>query len=141
MREQGAIRLVIVDDHPMVRRSLRFALLAAQDIDVVGEAADGEEVLRVCGDLHPDLVLMDLRLPGVDSPGTIRALQRQEEPRPQVLVYTADYDERLIAETLTAGGRGLFCQKGGGGGKFPAFFGPPISHKVYAKKFPPWFPT
>src|SRR5260370_38828998 len=103
MRERGAIPLVIVDDHPMVRRSLRFALLAAQDIDVVGEAADGEEVLRVCGDLHPDLVLMDLRLPGVDRPGTIRALQRQEEPVPQALVYTAEYDECLIAETLAAG--------------------------------------
>ena len=112
MREQGAIRLVIVDDHPMVRRSLRFALLAAQDIDVVGEAADGEEVLRVCGDLHPDLVLMDLRLPGVDSPGTIRALQRQEEPVPQVLVYTAEYDERLIAETLTAGACGYVLKQG-----------------------------
>src|SRR5258707_14624249 len=105
MREQGAIRLVIVDDHPMVRRSLRFALLAAQDIDVVGEAADGEEELRVCGDLHPDLVLMDLRLPGVDSPGTIRALQREGGPRDQVLVYTAAYDESLTVEALTAGVR------------------------------------
>ncbi len=99
MRERGAIRMVIVDDHPMVRRSLRFALLAAQ-------------VLRVCGDLHPDLVLMDLRLPGVDSPATIRALQGQEEPVPQVLVYTAEYDERLIAETLAAGACGYVLKQG-----------------------------
>src|SRR5258708_13259888 len=102
MRERGAIRLVIVDDHPMVRRSLRFALLAAQDIDVVGEAADGEEVLRVCGDLHPDLVLMDLRLPGVDSPATIRALQRQEEPVPQVLGYTPHSQHPPLTQPLPA---------------------------------------
>jgi DNA-binding NarL/FixJ family response regulator len=58
------MRVVIVDDHAMVRSSLRFAMLDAQDIEVVGEAADGEEALRVCRDLHPDVVLLDLRLPG-----------------------------------------------------------------------------
>jgi len=53
----------------MVRRSLRVRVAwPRQDIDVVGEAADGEEVLRVCGDLHPDLVLMDLRPAGVEQP-------------------------------------------------------------------------
>src|SRR5260221_13505110 len=137
MRELGAIRLVIVDDHPMVRRSLRFALLAAQDIDVVGEAADGEEVLRVCGDLHPDLVLMDLRLPGVDSPGTIRALQRQEEPRPQVLVYTADHDERLNAETLTAGGPGPVVAHREGAGHIPPPSPPPTPPQTSAQRLPP----
>src|SRR5260370_13366263 len=96
MREQGAIRLVIVDDHPMVRRSLRFALLAAQDIDVVGEPADGEEVLRVCGDLHPDLVLIYLRRPGVDSPATIRALQGEQNPGPQGRVSTREPRLRVI---------------------------------------------
>src|SRR5258708_34537219 len=106
MRERGAIRLVIVDDHPMVRRSLRFALLAAQDIDVVGEAADGEEVLRVCGDLHPDLVLMDLGLPGVDSPGTIRALQRREARSPRGRGYPAHFGDGPSPRRLTAGAAG-----------------------------------
>jgi DNA-binding NarL/FixJ family response regulator len=112
MTEPMSLRVVIVDDHAMVRTSLRFALLDAHDIDVVGEAADGAEALRICGDLHPDLVLMDLRLPGVDSPATIRALQGQEEPVPQVLVYTAEYDERLIAETLAAGACGYVLKQG-----------------------------
>src|SRR5262249_52136093 len=92
--------------------SLRFALLTAQDIEVVGEAADGEELLRVCGDLHPNMILMDLRLPGVDSPGIIGALQRQEASPPHTLVYTAEYDEHLIAQTLAAGACG-YVLKGG----------------------------
>ena len=105
MRHSRAIRVVIVDDHAMVRRSLRFALLDAHDIDVVGEAADGEETLRVCRDLRPDLVLLDLRLPGLDSIATIRALLGQE-PVPKVLIHTAAYDERLIPEALAAGACG-----------------------------------
>jgi two-component system, NarL family, response regulator LiaR len=105
MTEPTSMRVVIVDDHAMVRTSLRFALLDAHDIEVVGEAADGEEALRVCSELQPDLVLLDLRLPGLDSTATIRALQRQE-PMPQVLVHTAGYDERLIPQALAAGACG-----------------------------------
>jgi DNA-binding NarL/FixJ family response regulator len=105
MTEPMSLRVVIVDDHAMVRTSLRFALLDAHDIDVVGEAADGAEALRICGDLHPDLVLLDLRLPGLDSIATIRALLCKE-PVPQVLVHTAAYDERLIPEALGAGACG-----------------------------------
>jgi DNA-binding NarL/FixJ family response regulator len=105
MRQSRAIRVVIVDDHALVRRSMRFALQDAQDIEVVGEAADGEETLRVCGDLRPDLVLLDLRLPGLDSIATIRALLRHE-PVPKVLMHTAAYDECLIPEALAAGACG-----------------------------------
>lgn len=118
MSERGAksgavrpIRVVIVDDHPMVRRSLRFAMLTAQDIEVIGEAADGEEALRVCGDLHPDLVLLDLRLPGMSSAEAIGALLLLE-PVPQVLMQTADYDERLIPEALAAGACGYVLKQG-----------------------------
>lgn len=107
----GTIRLVIVDDHPMVRRSLRFAMLTAQDLEVVGEAGDGEEALRVCEDLHPDVVLMDLRLPGLSSAEAIRALRRQK-PLPQVLVHTADNDERLVGEAVAAGACGYVLKQG-----------------------------
>jgi two-component system, NarL family, response regulator LiaR len=109
MSEPRVIRVVIVDDHAMVRRSLRFALLDLQDIDVVGEAADGEEALRVCGELHPDMVLLDLWLPGLDSIETIRTLRRHR-PTPKVLVHTADYDERLISEALAAGACGYLVK-------------------------------
>ncbi|HEV2461184.1 MAG TPA: response regulator transcription factor [Ktedonobacterales bacterium] len=105
MRKSSAIRVVLVDDHAIVRRSLRFGLLDAHDIQVVGEAADGEEALCVCRDLRPDVVLLDLRLPGMDSIAIIRALHRNE-PMPQVLVHTADYDERVIPKALAAGACG-----------------------------------
>lgn len=105
------IRVVIVDDHPMVRQSMRFAMLTTRDIEVVGEATDGEEALLVCGDLHPDLVLLDLRLPGISGPEAVRALRRLE-PVPQVLMHTADYDERLIPETLAAGACGYVLKQG-----------------------------
>jgi DNA-binding NarL/FixJ family response regulator len=103
--------VVIVDDHPKVRLSLRMVLGAAADLEVVGEAADGEEALQVCGELHPDVVLMDLRLPGLDGVGVIRALHGQE-PVPQVLVLTAFYDEQLIPEAVAAGACGYVLKQG-----------------------------
>jgi DNA-binding NarL/FixJ family response regulator len=111
MEQPRAIRVVIVDDHAAVRRILRFGLLDMHDIEVVGEAGDGEEALRVCDDLHPDMVLLDLRLPGTDSIATLRALLRME-PVPQVLVHTADYEGRLIPEALAAGACGYVLKSG-----------------------------
>ena len=111
MDQPTRIRVVVVDDHPMVRMSLRMALLAAQDIDVVGEAADGEGALQICADLHPEVVLMDLQLPGLDGVGAIRALQRQQ-PTPNVVVLTAFYDEHLIPEALAAGAHGYVLKQG-----------------------------
>ena len=99
------IRVVLVDDHPMVRMGLRLSLLSTEGIDVVGEAEDGEEALRVCAELHPDVVLMDLRLPGLDGAATTWALQGQV-PVPRVVVLTASYDERLIPDALAAGASG-----------------------------------
>jgi len=103
--EPEPIRVVIVDDHAMVRTTLRLILRSAGDVAVVGEAADGEEALRVCEEVHPDVVLMDLRLPRLDGVASIRALQRRT-PMPRVLVLTASYDERLIQEALAAGASG-----------------------------------
>ena len=103
--------MVLVDDHPLVRLSLKVALSTALDVEVVGEAADGEEALRVCQTLHPEVVLLDLRLPGVDSSTTIHALLRQV-PRPQVVALTASYDERLIGEALAAGARAYVLKQG-----------------------------
>jgi DNA-binding NarL/FixJ family response regulator len=111
MKEADTIRLVIVDDHPAVRLTLQVALQLSDGIAVVGEAADGEQALQVCSERHPDVVLMDLRMPRMDSAETIRALARQE-PAPQVLVYTAEYDARPIQEALAAGACGYVLKQG-----------------------------
>ena len=105
------IRVVLVDDHPMVRMSLRLLLRSTEDIDVVGEAGDGEEALQVCARVHPDVVLMDLRLPRLDGVATTRALQGQT-PVPHVLVLTAYYDERLIPQAMAAGASGYVLKDG-----------------------------
>jgi DNA-binding NarL/FixJ family response regulator len=103
--------VVLVDDHPMVRMSLRLLLRSTEDIDVVGEAGDGEEALRVCAQVYPDVVLMDLRLPRLDGVATTRALQHHA-PVPHVLVLTAYYDERLIPQALEAGASGYVLKDG-----------------------------
>jgi DNA-binding NarL/FixJ family response regulator len=123
------IRVVLVDDHPMVRMGLRLLLRSSEQVAVVGEAEDGEEALRLCAQVQPDVVLMDLRLPRLDGVATTRALrsqssqssqssqeQRQEHeptPRaPRVLVLTASYDAGLIPAALAAGASG-YVLKGG----------------------------
>ena len=88
-----------------------MVLCSTEDIEVVGEAEDGEEALRVCAEVHPDVVLMDLRLPRLDGVATTQALQRQA-PAPHVLVLTAVYDERLIPEALAAGASGYVLKDG-----------------------------
>lgn len=99
------IRVVLVDDHFAMRGVIRMTLETADDIEVVGEAADGEAALRVCAATAPQVVLMDLRLPRLDGVATIRALQ-SHDPIPKVLVLTAGYDERLIKDALEAGASG-----------------------------------
>ena len=107
------VRVVIVDDHPAVRLGLRLALPRAGDIAVVGEAADGEEALRVARDAHPDVVVMDLRMPGrLSGVAAIRALRRPAGAVPQVVVHTAEYDARLVPEALAAGAWGYVPKQG-----------------------------
>jgi DNA-binding NarL/FixJ family response regulator len=103
--------VVLVDDHAIVRTTLKLLLRMADDIEVVGEAGDGEEAVHVCAETRPEVVLMDLRLPRLDGVATIRALQRQD-PIPQVVVLTASYDARLIAEALAAGAAGYVLKEG-----------------------------
>jgi DNA-binding NarL/FixJ family response regulator len=60
-------RIVVVDDHPLMRCALRLTLSTQADLEVVGEAADGQQAVELCRRLHPDLVLMDVRMPGMDG--------------------------------------------------------------------------
>jgi len=99
------IRVLIVDDHAPYRSGLAALLATAGDLVVVGEAADGEGAVRLVGELQPDVVLMDLAMPGVDG---IAATQRVAGAAPHVaiLVLTMDSDDAAVLAALRAGARG-----------------------------------
>src|SRR5258706_16170009 len=84
---KGTIRLVIADDHPIVRDGLKKLLLLEDDLDVVGEASDGREVLEKVRELDPDVLLLDLRIPNLDGLGALQALAKLNK-RPRVFVIT-----------------------------------------------------
>lgn len=90
------IRILLVDDHPIVREGLRALLETQNDFDVVAECANGEEALRLTATLRPDMLLLDLEMPVLDGVETIRRL-RQSSHAPRIIVFTAfDNDERII---------------------------------------------
>jgi two-component system, NarL family, response regulator LiaR len=90
------IRILLVDDHPIVREGLRALLETQSDFAVVAECANGEEALRLAATLRPDMLLLDLEMPVLDGVETMRRL-RQASYAPRVIVFTAfDNDERII---------------------------------------------
>ncbi len=96
------IRVMIVDDHPMVRRGLAAFLKVHADLELVGEASDGTEALRVCEQVRPDVILMDLVMPAMSGPKTTRAI-RQSCPEVRVIALTSFQDSELVREALEAG--------------------------------------
>ncbi len=99
---QHRIRVLVVDDHAKVRNGLRFFLMVFDDLELVGEAADGQQALRQCADIQPDVVLMDLVMPGMDGISATRAI-RQRWPRIQVIALTSFTNKLLVQEVLKAG--------------------------------------
>ena len=94
--------ILIVDDHEVVRNGIRSYLETIQDFNVVGEAASGEEALNLVSELIPDIVLLDLILPGMDGIETTRRI-RQISPRTQVVVLTSYHEDVHIFPALKAG--------------------------------------
>ncbi len=109
MMQQDRIRLLIVDDHAMVRRGLAVFLKALDDLELVGEAASGAEALRLCAELEPDVVLMDLVMPELDGVETTRAI-RQKHPTVQVLALTSFGSDDLVRSALQAGAVGYLLK-------------------------------
>jgi DNA-binding NarL/FixJ family response regulator len=103
------VRVVLVDDHAVVRRGLAGLLGSADDIEVIGTAADGDEALTVVRDLRPDVVLMDLQMPGTDGVAATRAIVA-EELGVQVLVLTSFSDSERIIGALDAGAVGYLLK-------------------------------
>ncbi|MCI0384642.1 response regulator transcription factor [Streptomyces sp. CNQ085] len=99
------IRVLLVDDHQVVRRGLRTFLEVQEDIEVVGEAADGAEGVARAEELRPDVVLMDLRMPGADGVEALRTLRELGNPA-RVLVVTSFTEQRTVVPALRAGAAG-----------------------------------
>jgi DNA-binding NarL/FixJ family response regulator len=107
------IRVLVADDQRVVREGLTLVLGLLPDVEVVGAASDGAEAVALAGDLHPDVVLMDLRMPRCDGVEATRLL-RDREPGIKVVVLTTYSDDRSVLEALRAGARGYLTKDAGG---------------------------
>ena len=103
------IRILLVDDHTMVRRGLATFLAIFDDLILAGEAENGEEAIRRCAELLPNIVLMDLVMPGMDGVSATRAI-RQKFPQVQVLALTSFKEGDLIQKALEAGAIGYLLK-------------------------------
>jgi two-component system, NarL family, response regulator LiaR len=103
------IRVLIADDHAVVRQGLRTYLALQDDIDVVGEAADGDEAVAAAGKLGPDVVLLDLVMPGAGGLSALGALQAAA-PGARVLVLTSFGDDERVFAALRAGAAGFLLK-------------------------------
>jgi NarL family two-component system response regulator LiaR len=102
MNEVRPIRVMIVDDHGMVRRGLAAYLLSARDIEVVAEARDGREAIRICEMERPDIILMDLIMPELGGVAATRTIHNNW-PEIQVIALTSFQEKELVQEALQAG--------------------------------------
>lgn len=109
MPENQPVRVVIADDHPMFRYGLTAALAANPEVDVVGEAADGNELLAVVDHTTPDVVLTDLAMPGLDGAAATKVILARH-PSVAVLVLTMHEDDEALLGALRAGARGYLIK-------------------------------
>jgi len=109
MTEKNAIRVMLVDDHAVVRSGLSAFLLAYDDLELVGEASSGEKALQVCPQVQPDVVLMDLVMPGMDG-ATATGLIREKCPQIQVIALTSFKEKELVEGALKAGAIGYLLK-------------------------------
>lgn len=109
MSETGRIRVVIVDDHAMVRSGLRAFLDAYEDLEFAGEARDGREAVETCSSVGPDVVLMDLVMPDMDGASATRAI-RKARPDVQVIALTSFKEQDLVQGALKAGAIGYLLK-------------------------------
>ena len=109
-KRRKKIRLVIADDHPIVRDGLKKLLALEDDLEVVGEAGDGREVLERVQELEPDVLLLDLRMPNLDGLSALQALQ-QSNRNTKVIVLTASEDKNEFVQAMKLGTSGIVLKQ------------------------------
>ncbi len=100
-----SLRILIADDHPLFRKGMRTLLTATADTEVIGEATTGQEVIELAAQLAPDVILMDLQMPGVNGIEATRQIV-QTSPHIRILVITLFEDDASVFSALRAGARG-----------------------------------
>lgn len=103
------IKIVIADDHLIIRQGLKLILETESDFDLVGEAGDGAEALQICAQTHPQVVLMDLRMPGMDGLTAIEKLH-VDQPETAVVILTTFNEDDLLIRGLQAGAKGYLLK-------------------------------
>lgn len=106
------VRVLIVDDHNVVRQGLRFLLQHEENIEVVGDCADGQSAVLAVDDLVPNVVLLDLQMPGMDGIDTLR-LVKAKSPATQVIVLTSHQGDDLVFDAVRAGATSYLLKTAG----------------------------
>jgi NarL family two-component system response regulator LiaR len=109
MTEEKLIRVMLVDDHSMVRSGLSAFLYAYEDLELVGEASSGEKAIQLCQQAPPDVILMDLVMPGMDGASATKTI-REKWPEIQVIALTSFKEEDLVESAMQAGAIGYLLK-------------------------------
>ena len=109
MSEAHPIRVLIVDDHEIIRTGIVYSLSTFHDLELVGEAGSGEEAVELCSETQPDVVLMDMLMPGMDGVQTTQAIKKQH-PQMQILALTSFHDKERVWQAMQAGAAGYLVK-------------------------------
>jgi NarL family two-component system response regulator LiaR len=109
MSEAHKIRVLIVDDHEIIRTGIVYSLSTFHDLELVGEAGSGQEAVELCSETQPDVVLMDMLMPGMDGVQTTQAIL-EKHPQVQILALTSFHDKERVQRAMRVGAAGYLVK-------------------------------